>query len=420
MFFLIYKITNLVNGKIYIGAHRTKDLNDGYMGSGTQITRAIKKYGLQNFKKDILFIFNSEEEMFAKEAEIVNKDFVLREDTYNITCGGYGSDMKKATRTFLQKLKDPIYYKNYCRKQQQKYIDHPDCKQKISNKLKQYYKTHKGSFFGKSHSEQTKQKMKDLHKIHEFQCGSKNSQYGKHWIINPITGEKKSLFPKDIQKYLEDGWIYGRSLKRPKMSLTDKTIDKMDLSEQEKQKLKQQNKEIRRQYKQKRKEELGKCYLFTNNKTGEKKIIPEKDIQQLDNNWYSPFYILDNNKKYIEQQLLHGKTIQDLTTEFNIGYDNFYSWYRKYAKDIKQKLDQQKIKKFTSICPVCGNSFINKNRRMFCSKQCWKQSMKNKCWVRKEKDLKHVNKEDLNNYLNSGWVQIIPIFNKCSDEWKVL
>lgn len=252
------------------------------------------------------------------------------------------------------------------------------------------------------------------------QSGKGNSQFGKHWIINPITGKKKSLFPKDIQKYLEDGWIYGRSLKRPKMSLTDKTIDKMDLSEQEKQKLKQQNKEIRRQYKQKRKEELGKCYLFTNNKTGEKKIIPEKDIQQLDNNWYSPFYILDNNKKYIEQQLLHGKTIQDLTTEFNIGYDNFYSWYRKYAKDIKQKLDQQKIKKFTSICPVCGNSFINKNRRMFCSRQCWKQSMKNKCWVRKEKDLKHVNKEDLNSYLNSGWVQIIPIFNKCSDEWKVL
>ena len=45
MFYLIYKTTNLINGKIYIGSHRTTDINDSYMGSGKYLLYALKKYG---------------------------------------------------------------------------------------------------------------------------------------------------------------------------------------------------------------------------------------------------------------------------------------------------------------------------------------------------------------------------------------
>ena len=50
MFFLIYKITDLTTGEIYVGKHKTENLNDGYMGSGTIITRRIKKHGKNNLK----------------------------------------------------------------------------------------------------------------------------------------------------------------------------------------------------------------------------------------------------------------------------------------------------------------------------------------------------------------------------------
>lgn len=87
---LIYKTTNLINQKIYIGAHSTDVVNDGYIGSGTNIRRAIKKYGTDSFRREILFIFETMEEMLSKEKELINSEFLKRFDVYNIVEGGYG------------------------------------------------------------------------------------------------------------------------------------------------------------------------------------------------------------------------------------------------------------------------------------------------------------------------------------------
>ena len=84
MFYTVYKITNKINGKYYIGKHQTTNLDDGYMGSGKLLKLAIKKYGIDNFTKEILFVFDNEQEMNDKEKELV----VVSEESYNLCEGG--------------------------------------------------------------------------------------------------------------------------------------------------------------------------------------------------------------------------------------------------------------------------------------------------------------------------------------------
>lgn len=91
MFYTVYKITNLINSKIYIGVHKTDNLNDRYMGSGNNIRRAIKKYGKDNFKKEYLAIFENEADMFEMESILVDDNFIKNEYSYNIKNGGLGS-----------------------------------------------------------------------------------------------------------------------------------------------------------------------------------------------------------------------------------------------------------------------------------------------------------------------------------------
>jgi hypothetical protein len=89
--YIVYKITNNINQKIYIGLHKCReDLleKDSYMGSGKLIKKAIKKYGIKNFKRDIMFIYDNIKDAETKEREIVNEDFVERDDTYNLVIGG--------------------------------------------------------------------------------------------------------------------------------------------------------------------------------------------------------------------------------------------------------------------------------------------------------------------------------------------
>jgi hypothetical protein len=90
MHYTVYKVTNNINGMFYIGAHKTKDVNDDYMGSGKYLKRSQNKHGIGNFTKEILFTYDNPEEMYAKEAEIVNEEFIAEENTYNLKVGGSG------------------------------------------------------------------------------------------------------------------------------------------------------------------------------------------------------------------------------------------------------------------------------------------------------------------------------------------
>lgn len=106
-FYTIYKITNLVNGKFYVGKHQTKNLDDNYFGSGKYLEKAIIKYGRENFKKDIIFVFDNEEEMNLKEKEIVTESFISSPSNYNAKVGGEGGfsleESKSGSKALLEK-----------------------------------------------------------------------------------------------------------------------------------------------------------------------------------------------------------------------------------------------------------------------------------------------------------------------------
>jgi len=90
MYYTIYKTTNNINNKFYIGKHQTTNPYDNYYGSGKKLELAIKKYGKENFTKEVLFIFDNEVEMNLKEKELITEEFVNRKDTYNVGIGGEG------------------------------------------------------------------------------------------------------------------------------------------------------------------------------------------------------------------------------------------------------------------------------------------------------------------------------------------
>lgn len=116
MKYIIYITTNQTNGKIYVGLHKTASPYkfDGYLGcgvytnspksymnGGTLFQRAVKKYGVKNFKRKTLKVVDSLEEALEQEALIVNYDFIQRVDTYNmVEGGGYPPDLSKEIYQF--------------------------------------------------------------------------------------------------------------------------------------------------------------------------------------------------------------------------------------------------------------------------------------------------------------------------------
>lgn len=88
--FIVYKTTNKINGKFYIGVHDRESISDSYLGSGKLLLKAIKKYGKHNFSKEILHSCITREDMYQIEAELVTQDLVSDSNCYNAKLGGFG------------------------------------------------------------------------------------------------------------------------------------------------------------------------------------------------------------------------------------------------------------------------------------------------------------------------------------------
>jgi hypothetical protein len=208
MFYYLYKITNIVNGKVYIGAHKTNNMDDNYFGSGKYLKRAIAKYGAVNFVKEILQKFDSEEEMFNAESVIVNDEFIRRKDTYNIKLGGFGGwdhiDRNRicegVRRYYENGGESGMKGKHHSQETKMKYSK-SNCG--VNNPM--YGKI--SAMKGKHHTEEAKKKIGKATSLKQKGVG--NSQYGTMWIYNKETKQNKKIKRTDK---IPIGWVKGRKI----------------------------------------------------------------------------------------------------------------------------------------------------------------------------------------------------------------
>lgn len=110
--YTIYKTTNKINGRYYIGAHKTNKPNDHYMGSGLAIKRAIKYYGRENFEKTVIAVVDTEQQMYNMERELVEQHI---DDPlcYNLMEGGVGGfeHINSKRHLYINPMKDPLIVK---------------------------------------------------------------------------------------------------------------------------------------------------------------------------------------------------------------------------------------------------------------------------------------------------------------------
>lgn len=226
----IYRTTCSVTGKYYIGMHSTDNLEDGYQGSGTILSRSVKKYGAGNHSVEILEFVETRQLLKVREHQIVNEEIVNDPKCMNLKLGGHGgfdhiqahedyaawtkAGRAKTNAILLEKgitQEDVTKMGRDAAKEAQAGVAYdPDLKLKYNFKYNKELQS-----LGNTAEAREKAVVSQKRKFAEtqHQQGAKNSQYGTCWIHS--LAEKKSMkVPKaDLARYLTLGWQAGRKLK---------------------------------------------------------------------------------------------------------------------------------------------------------------------------------------------------------------
>jgi group I intron endonuclease len=240
----IYKTTNLINNRYYIGLHSTDNLDDEYLGSGTYLNRAIKKYGKPNFKREILEFHKSRKDVIIREKELVTLLEVQDANCMNMVRGGQSVEIITHTDETRRKISETTKGKSYVerygeekarelielRQQRQKEIwnhrsihEKDIISKKMSNTGKGKPKLQKDTkcphcgrvgkigvmsrwhfdncsiFTGTSH----KLSAEHIHKLKDNGVHTKNSI----WINNNI--KNKRIYKADLDEYVINNWKIG-------------------------------------------------------------------------------------------------------------------------------------------------------------------------------------------------------------------
>ena len=191
MYGYVYMFTNRINGKKYIGQHKSEEIDQSYFGSGYIFKEAREKYGLDNFKFDILAICKNQNEMDNAERHFIGFTYYSFADIdndsrgYNIASGGNGGNplyaktneekrlirekIKETWKNKPQDIKDKIAkscsdrFKGVPKtseeneKNRQAHLG-KHCSEETKRRISE---NHARAMLGKKHKESTKKKMSD-------------------------------------------------------------------------------------------------------------------------------------------------------------------------------------------------------------------------------------------------------------------
>lgn len=266
MYGYIYKTTNLINGKIYVGQHKSNEYDSSYYGSGKILKLAIEKYGLDNFSNTVLCWCESKKELDKLERQLI-KQYDSRNPNkgYNIAFGGEGGDLvtclsnedylifcnhmsdlnklgiignkgKQLSEEHRQKIgngnRGKKHSEEWINKQRQKVIGNTPWNKGLTiedDRVKKYARK-KGQF---NHTEETKikisnskkgispnikniearnkkisDKLKGKPKSEEHTEKCRKVAVGRIWVHNDLVS--KMIYPNELEQYINNGYKKGR------------------------------------------------------------------------------------------------------------------------------------------------------------------------------------------------------------------
>ena len=233
--YYIYLIVNKVNGKTYVGQRKSSKLChlDSYMGSGKRLRLAKQKYGIENFEKFLIQYCYSKEETGKAEKFWIAEYRSRGKAEYNIADGGQGGGFKghyhseetrqKISNALKEAFKSEEVKQKLSKSRKGKRFSE-EHKAAIGNALRgkskseehrqhckeaqqKYFETHEGTFKGKHHSEESKEKNRLAHLGKpSWNKGLKLGSNGTHWYNNGEINVKAKECPEGFVKGRLNAW----------------------------------------------------------------------------------------------------------------------------------------------------------------------------------------------------------------------
>lgn len=219
----VYKVTNKINQKYYYGVQKFRKGVENYYGSGPLIKNAIKKYGKNNFIKEILFEYDDEKLAYDKEKELITENEINNEMCYNVNEGGHGSfsyinslglenpmknpEISKKMTESLKKtrLKNKEYYDNISKQNLKKAVEKNKGTKRSDETRKKISESNKGRIISDEH----KQILSETHSGKKLSDEHKNklSQLMRDRIANNPDCVKNNLgkkFSEETKQRMSD------------------------------------------------------------------------------------------------------------------------------------------------------------------------------------------------------------------------